>query len=288
MKARAALCAWALLGCATAAPALEPAAAPHIEPQPASVASNEPQPTAEPVREPPPAQPSPLEAAQPIGAVQLTGDVQALREHKPVRFIVRGVTSGAQKRLARSHPEAQMTGDSVAIGPGALPNDVVERHRTPSFLIDSDQPAVLELARTVPAGASLAELRKHVAAQFERVQYGSFWTASRAAKNHAGDCTEHAVLLAAVARALGKPARVVLGYALLTDDRAGYAFGHAWTEIFDGTAWQRIDATPVGALDVTYLILSELDDEGPGYTVSSSAMVSILLQTSIAVAQEPR
>jgi len=279
MIARAALCACVLAGCATAPPAEQPAAA-HDEPVAAAAGSEtgpqEPEPAAKPAQ-------SVLQVAQPIGAVRLAGNVAALRDGKPVMFIVHGASGPARSRLATSHPEARTTGDSVAIGPGVLPSAVLERHRAPSFLVDSDQPAVLALAQGIPAGATPTELRKRIGAHFERIQYGDFWTASRAAARKAGDCTEHAVLLAAVARALGMPARVVLGYAVLTDQQNGYAFGHAWTEIHDGTRWQRLDATPTSDLNPTYIILSELDDEGPGFAIGTSELISILLRTSLDV-----
>jgi hypothetical protein len=280
MILRLALCACTLAGCATAPAPMQPAAA-----QPPAAAAPAPAETSTHERSEPPAEPpqSVVRVAQPIGAVRLTGNVAALRDGKPVMFIVQGASGPALSRLSTSHPEARTTGDSIAIGPGALPSAVLDRHRTPSFLIDSDQPAVLALAQGVPAGVTPAELRNLIGAHFERVQYGDFWTASRAAARKAGDCTEHAVLLAAVARSLGMPARVVLGYAVLTDQENGYAFGHAWTEIHDGKQWQRLDATPTSKLDPTYIILSELDDEGPGYAIGTSELISILLRTTLDV-----
>jgi hypothetical protein len=279
VSVRAVSCALWLAGCATAAPAAQPAA-PREPALSAPVSEAEPQ-------EPPAAAPSPLQIAQPVGTVRLTGEVDLLRAGKPVRFVVQGVSLPAQRHLALAHPEATAEGDSISIGPGELPGAILERHRTASFLVDFDEPEVQALTQEIPKDASIAELRKRVAARFERIEYGSFWTASRAARNKAGDCTEHAVLLSAVARALGHPARVVLGYAVLTDKSNGYAFGHAWTEIHDGSRWQRIDATPVGELPITYLILSELGDEGPGHASTSSQLVSILLQTTLDVQPAP-
>jgi hypothetical protein len=275
MILRAALCACALAACATSSPPPEPTTPNNTASDPVSV------PVPVPVPDPSPT-PS-VKIAQPIGSVRLTGNVSALREGKPVMFTVHGTSAPARSRLAVSHPEARTTGDSLTIGPGVLPTAVLERHRAPSFVVDSDQPTVLALAQSIPPGTPLAKLRARIGAHFERIQYGDFWTASRAAARQAGDCTEHAVLLAAVARAHGLPARVVLGYAVLTDDENGYAFGHAWTEIHDGTQWQRFDATPTSNLNPTYIILSELDDEGPGYAIGTSELISILLRTSLDV-----
>jgi transglutaminase-like putative cysteine protease len=54
-----------------------------------------------------------------------------------------------------------------------------------------------------------------------------------------GDCNEHAVLLAALARAAGIPARVAAGAVYLDD---GFYY-HAWTELWLDGRW--ISADPV-------------------------------------------
>jgi len=74
-----------------------------------------------------------------------------------------------------------------------------------------------------------------------------FATASEVARNRSGDCTEHGVLLAAMARAAGLPARGVCG---LVEVPSGYlssgdgsAFGfHMWTQVYIGGQWVGIDA----------------------------------------------
>ncbi|MBY0587610.1 transglutaminase-like domain-containing protein [bacterium] len=56
-----------------------------------------------------------------------------------------------------------------------------------------------------------------------------------------GDCTEHAVLLAALCRAEGIPARVAMGLVYLEQSESfGY---HMWTEVFVGGDWYSIDGT---------------------------------------------
>jgi hypothetical protein len=99
--------------------------------------------------------------------------------------------------------------------------------------------------------------------------------ASRVAARREGDCSEHAVLLAAAARLAGRAARVVLGIALVPVDGRLRGFGHAWTEIHDGRAWRTVDATalPVG---VRYLPLGTLADEGPGYLGAAWGVLSPL------------
>jgi transglutaminase-like putative cysteine protease len=66
-------------------------------------------------------------------------------------------------------------------------------------------------------------------------------SAAEVAKDLSGDCTEHAVLLAAMARARGIASRVAVG---LVYARSLSAFaGHMWTEVNINGAWVPLDAT---------------------------------------------
>lgn len=70
-------------------------------------------------------------------------------------------------------------------------------------------------------------------------------SAAEVAQSRQGDCTEHAVLTAAMCRALGIPARVVFGI-VYVDDLIGHKNvfgGHAWTQAFVGGKWVGLDAT---------------------------------------------
>jgi transglutaminase-like putative cysteine protease len=130
-------------------------------------------------------------------------------------------------------------------------------------------------------------VRQHVAAYFQKPAYGEFRTASDAAFARAGDCTEHAVLAAAIARRLGRPSRVVLGYALLRDGERGVAIGHAWAEIHDGRRWQRVDSTALAESAAAYLVMGELADEGPGYQRSLVDLWALLNVSGIEVLSRP-
>jgi hypothetical protein len=69
-----------------------------------------------------------------------------------------------------------------------------------------------------------------------------FDTASVVAARREGDCTEHAVLLAALARSRKIPARVVTGLVLVDAGGKTEAMGHAWVEWHDGKRWNLADA----------------------------------------------
>ena len=60
----------------------------------------------------------------------------------------------------------------------------------------------------------------------------AFASAAEVVDTHEGDCTEHAVLLAALCRARGIPARVAIGLVYMP---ATHEFGyHMWTEVYIG------------------------------------------------------
>lgn len=68
-------------------------------------------------------------------------------------------------------------------------------------------------------------------------------TADHVARTLEGDCTEYAMLLAAMCRAADVPARTALG--LVYFERTGQAFlaYHMWTEVYVGGQWHGLDAT---------------------------------------------
>ncbi|MGQ0633826.1 MAG: transglutaminase-like domain-containing protein [Planctomycetaceae bacterium] len=66
-------------------------------------------------------------------------------------------------------------------------------------------------------------------------------SAAEVAKDRSGDCTEHAVLLAAMARAKGIPSRAVVGL-LYVPKEASFG-GHMWTEVYIRGQWVPLDGT---------------------------------------------
>lgn len=151
-----------------------------------------------------------------------------------------------------------------------------------SFIVDHDDPAVLALRRQLlerrPGGASAAsavDAREVMAfvAGVMRSGYGPEATfASEVARGLSGDCTEHALLTAALARSVGIPARVVWGAAVVHADGRWRAYGHAWVHARvpasagEPARWTVLDsalAAHPGA--VYYLPAIAVSDEGPGH-----------------------
>ena len=116
-----------------------------------------------------------------------------------------------------------------------------------SWVIDFEEsplePALAQLAQTQPGEMFSQVLNVANATLPEKNYRNGFVIASQAARLGEGDCTEHAVVAAALARAMEQPARVVLGLMLAVEDQKITTYGHAWTEIFVAGQWRLADAT---------------------------------------------
>lgn len=116
--------------------------------------------------------------------------------------------------------------------------------------LQSDAPDVVALAREAARGArgpaaQVAQLERFVRGYIRtkslRVGYAS---ASEIVAGREGDCTEHAVLLAALTRALGIPARVATGiaYAPAYAGQRDVFVPHAWVLAWVEGEWRGYDA----------------------------------------------
>ena len=154
------------------------------------------------------------------------------------------------------------------------------------FEEDSVQALVNGVAADLGATPTVDELEKYVYEHIANKSYArTFDLASQVAATGEGDCTEHAVLLAALARAKGFQARITFGSLIIDSDAGLAAFGHAWTEIHDGERWQLRDATLPGAekavKQLRYLPTTILSNEGPGYALAMlDAMVAMPIRIS--------
>jgi hypothetical protein len=81
----------------------------------------------------------------------------------------------------------------------------------------------------------IAGYTSYVAVSIQDRNTATFSSALETLRAGFGDCGEHAVLLAALLRASGIPARVVLGLVYMESLKGFY--GHAWVMAFDGSDW---------------------------------------------------
>lgn len=132
----------------------------------------------------------------------------------------------------------------------------------PSALIQSDHPKITNQLRQIISekDTPLARIQKITGWIFKNIEKRPVLSVSNALEtleNRMGDCNEHAVLLAAFARAAGIPARIEVGLVHLLD-RFYY---HAWNSVFLGK-WITVDALmdQIPA-DVTHISLSRGNPE---------------------------
>ncbi|MCW5776368.1 MAG: transglutaminase domain-containing protein [Phycisphaeraceae bacterium] len=140
-----------------------------------------------------------------------------------------------------------------------------------SAMADSGDPVIVQLTECALRGvqngkAGRAEaLRRFVGRHINAKTLGvGFASASEVARTREGDCTEHAVLLAAMLRADGIPSRVVSGliYADRFEGERDVFVYHMWTQallpIGESYAWIDLDATlgPI-PFDATHIALAE-------------------------------
>jgi transglutaminase-like putative cysteine protease len=150
---------------------------------------------------------------------------------------------------------------------GASPDDIAA---TPQA--NSDAPEIQKLAHDVAGTAkgtyeAARKLSDYVYKSLEKAYGASHDRASEVLQAGKGDCTEHAVLLVALARALGIPARGVHGLVYARyDDGQDALYWHAWAEVRSGGEWIAMDPTfgqPVA--DATHVALgggSQVDTVG--------------------------
>ncbi len=117
----------------------------------------------------------------------------------------------------------------------------------PNSYLESDDPLIVADAKKAAGGETdpwrvAMALERYVDREVKDKNFTqAFATAAEVAKSREGDCTEHAVFLAALCRARGIPARVAIGLVYV---QGSGAFGyHMWTEVYVDKRWIPIDAT---------------------------------------------
>ncbi len=129
----------------------------------------------------------------------------------------------------------------------------------PNDLVQSDDPIIVALAKKVD-GTNRAQLAHRLERLVHHTVSAKNFTRALAsavevAESREGDCTEHAVLLAALARQRGIPARVAIGLVYVPGAQA-FAY-HMWNELLIDGRWLAFDATlPEGGSDAAHLKVS--------------------------------
>jgi hypothetical protein len=144
----------------------------------------------------------------------------------------------------------------------------------PTVYLESQNPQVVALARqAVGTTKDAAEatrrieafVRDYITTKDYAVGYAS---AGEVVKTRRGDCTEHAVLGAALCRAVGIPARVVAGIAYVNEAEGfEHVFGHhAWFMAYLNGQWIHFDAMFPNGYDVGHIAFAAGDGSPGDYT----------------------
>jgi hypothetical protein len=139
--------------------------------------------------------------------------------------------------------------------------------------------AVQKISQKAVGGATLPvaqakALREWVYKNLKKNYAIGFASAKEVGETLTGDCTEHAVLLAAMLRACGIPSRVAVGL-ICTGNEFGW---HMWTQAFLGR-WVDLDATlPLDECTPAHIRLGEspLKDTGTEEIISATNLIGNL------------
>ena len=142
--------------------------------------------------------------------------------------------------------------------------------------------AIADLSRQLTAGADRVEqvgrLVDWVFGNLSKTLSSNLTTASQVLTRRAGDCTEHALLFVALARAAGIPAREVSGLIYMGDDVRRFGW-HAWAEVDIDGRWVQVDPSwGERVANASHLTLGAGDE---------SDWVSMMGTLSIAVPEQP-
>jgi hypothetical protein len=160
--------------------------------------------------------------------------------------------SGNQKvsRVSESSSLVEVRNVNFRESKSAYLNMREQKFIKPNTMIDSNDPVIQTLARNAARGSKNIY---DVANKLSKFSYNfiknknfrvGFATATEVARNNEGDCTEHAVFLAALGRSMGIPSRVATGLVFMKNfkDQENVLGFHMWTEFFLKGRWCTFDS----------------------------------------------
>ena len=166
------------------------------------------------------------------------------------------------------------------------------RYLAPNAWVQSDHAEIRALARntvapTLPVDARMRKLVKLVKQRMRGSNdFAGFGTAVEALHSGSGDCTEFAVLLAALARSQGIPTRVAIGlaYSDRFSGKKDVFSPHVWVQSWDGRRWTSYDAALDG-FDSTHIALAVGSGE-PDEVNRTTAQLPLLRMEKAGVVRE--
>jgi len=229
-------------------------------------------------------------AAQSLYAIPTESPATPVDEAQPLRVILHARNpDDLAKVLGVAAPKAGTDALAYVLDGYSVIHGIPDRSWLDStFVVDYQDSRVAQLsadfARSLgrkPAAdaATRAALVDFVGATVRPTLDRDFDIASEVATRREGDCTEHAVLTAALARAAGIPARVALGLALIHYPKQYASYGHAWAELMIDGQWVVADAVlRKQTYPVRYLPFGVLENEGMGFMLDVARLTPVWVQ----------
>ena len=142
----------------------------------------------------------------------------------------------------------------------------ITQYLEPNSWVQSTHPQIIKLAKHAVGGTTSASLaaqkieafvRSYIVIKDLSVGYAS---ALQVLKSQQGDCTEHALLLVAMLKAVGIPARVASGVVYVDRfiDQQQTFVPHAWAQAYIDGQWVSYDAALAG-FDSTHILFANGD-----------------------------
>jgi len=181
-------------------------------------------------------------------------------------------SSDNQKVQQCEDGRAIVTVEPVAAPKGAIfpyegSDKTILKAAEPTRYLESDDEHVALLAKravgeTKDAAEAAKKIEKFVAEYIENRSLSvGYASAAEVAASRQGDCSEFAVLSAAMCRAVGIPAQVVVGVAYVSDFAGQEGFrAHVWMQAYIGDKWVGLDpalkASGLDGYDAGHIALS--------------------------------
>lgn len=212
-----------------------------------------------------------------------------MENEDPSRFVSQGPTQNVRK-LGDSSIEVTVTKANIPDRSSGKPVD--PKYLKSTRMLQSDDYRVKNLAKRGTAGETdpvkiANRLERYVSLKLKQKNFSTaLASAAEVADSLEGDCTEHAMLLAAMLRAEQIPSRVAVG--LVYVESVQSFGGHMWTEAYLNGAWIPLDATlGQGGIGGGHIKLAEssMADDSPVLVTAFLPLMEVLGQVEIKVLQ---
>ncbi|NOX54956.1 MAG: transglutaminase family protein [Planctomycetes bacterium] len=208
-------------------------------------------------------------------------------EDDPARYLLEGPT----QHVVRVAPDTvELTVRRLPVPSRARIGRIDREYTSETQYLQLSDPRVQEHARRAAGnvtdpGLIALRMEKYVHEKLTNKNFSTMMaSAAEVAEKLEGDCTEHAVLLAALLRVKRIPSRVAVGLVYVESLQA--FGGHMWTEAYLNGQWVPLDATlGKGGTGPTHikLAVSSLADEAPSPVNAFLPLMNVLGKIQIEV-----